>query len=327
MEYKSLFPDFENTATLKNEIELYIYVDEIKKLKNLSNEFWMYIGLLLIEAENKPQNLKYLLKQREKLGYYDELHFRDLTNYSYANIYSEKTKLAKSWIELVLSVYKPRNICFHILGLNLDNLEYRAFGRRQERMRNIYNRFFRSTILYCLKSYFGKYKNIVVKQIFHDKGNLDKDELFDWHTIWRIETEEEKISFSDENIRFIDSDHNKENDFPEESHFIQLTDLVLGATSQCLDATNNRDGCNEIAQIFLPLVDRLNDERRVNNPQSRYDYFRKCGLSFFPKRRLTLDQLEDRWERVRSGFYRNREIILKEKLSGQRNIFRYPFAP
>lgn len=313
----SLFPDIDKVGMSKKDVELFIYADEIKEFKNSIGESWMYIGILLLKADDKERILNDLLKKRKEVNYQDELHFRDLTNYSYANIYSEKTKLAKSWIDFVLSENKKRSIYFHILGLNLTNLQHQAFGSGKKRMRNIYNRFFRSTILYCLKSYFDKHKNILVKQIFHDKGHLDNDELFDWHTIWRIGTAEDKISFASNCIYFIDSDHYKETNFTEESHFIQLIDLILGATCQCLDANSNKDGCGEVARIFLPLIERLNG---VNNPNSRYDYFKKCGLSFFPKKHLTLEQLNDQWERVRSGFYQNRPLFIKDRFNQQMRL-------
>jgi len=225
----NLLPKTKNSVPSNKEIELYIYADEIKKFKNPNNQFWMYIGLLLIRRENKRKILNYLLEKRNEVGYHDELHFSDLTNYSYATVHSGKTRLAKSWIELAMSKHKPRNICFHILGLNLNNLEYRAFGKGRKARRNIYNRFFRSTALYCLKSYFGEYKNVTIRQMFHDKGHLDKDELFDWHTIWRIGTREEKITFNNKNIHFIDSDHNKEKKFPE----CVLIDIDYGLPFYC----------------------------------------------------------------------------------------------
>lgn len=321
MESNLLFPNLEELVHPKGEVEVSIYVDEIKKFKNSCDEFWMYIGLLFIKSQDRPQVLGDLLHKRKAIGYHDELHFAELTNYSYSNIYSEKTRLARSWMELILSEGCRRKIYFHIVGLNLSNLEYEVFGPGQDRKRNIYNRFFRCTTLYCLKSYFREYAEIIVKQIFHDRGHLETDELFDWHAIWRIEAQEQKISFDNKNILFVDSDHDKEKKFPEESHFIQLTDLVLGATVQCLDAGKNRDGCNEIAEMFIPLVERLNDVNRINNPNSRYDYCRKCGVSFFPRCKLTGRQFEDKWERLRSGFFLNRPIILKERLSGQERLF------
>ncbi|MCK4307675.1 DUF3800 domain-containing protein [candidate division WOR-3 bacterium] len=318
MESNILFPDLENRVFVNDEIKLYLYADEIKKFSNLNGESWMYIGLVIITEDEKNELFHCLMRARKDANYSRELHFRDINRLSER---SEKTQLCKKWIEITLSENRPRLVNFHILGLNLSNLQHQAFGEKKGQARNIYNRFFRSTTSNCLKYYFAKYKKITVKTIFHDRNELENDELFDWHTIWRIETEEEKISFDNRNICFIDSDHLKEKDFPNESHFIQLTDIILGAASLCLDKTNNREGSNEIAQMFLPLIERLNDNRRANNPNSKYNYFRKCGLSFFPKKRLTLEQLKDRWERTRSGFYKNRPIILREKMSGQENLF------
>jgi hypothetical protein len=203
----------------------------------------------------------------------------------------------------------------------LSNLQLVAFGESAARERNIYNRFFRSACIYCLKAFYGDCKSINVKGVFHDKGNLEKDELFDWHTVWRIKQQEENISFDMDRILFVDSNHDKEKLYPEESHLIQMTDLVLGATSQCLDASPNRDGCDEIGCLFLPLVKRLNDSRRASNPRSRYNYFKKCSLSFFPSKKLTMAQLDDKWERLTSSFYKDRPLLLKDKISGQKQFW------
>lgn len=139
----------------------------------------------------------------------------------------------------------------------------------KEQVRNIYNRFFRTATLGRLKYYFGEYEKIVIKRIFHDRNELENDEIFNWHTIQSIKKKEEQIEFDEKHIYFIESDHRKEKNFPKESHFIQLIDLVLGATKQYLDAPNDRPGCNEIGQMFLPLIERLNDENKSNNPRSR----------------------------------------------------------
>lgn len=314
-----LFPSAENITPSKGGIKLYLYADEIKRSQNRIGESWMYLGLLIVNEDNKKQLFDYLMQARKEANYYGELHFGEIRKSSNK---SEKTLLGKKWSEIVLSENKERIVNFHVLGLNLSNLQYQSFGEeKKERARNIYNRFFRSITKGCLKYYFPGYKRIFVNTLFHDRNELENDELFDWHTIWRIEMEEENISFDDRNICFVDSDHQKEKNFPTESHFIQLTDLILGATSQCLDCGNNRVGCIEIGKLFLPLVERLNDQNRVNNPNSRYSYYRKCCLSFFPKGSLTLEQLANNFTKLRSGFYRNRLIILKEKLNCQRKLF------
>lgn len=295
-----------------------LYADEIKPRKNALDQTWMYIGIVAIPQQKHPSALRLLLTDRDDAGYHREVHFADLTNYSYAHVHNEKTLLAKKWIQRVMW-NGEKTFHFYVLGLNLSNLETAAFGTGKDRKRNVYNRFFRSALSYVLKAYFGR--NVLVEAIFHDKGDLNKDELFDWHSIWRISAEEPGIIFRQDTIEFIDSDHEKETRYPQESHFVQLTDVILGSARQCLDCTSSKDGCTGVAETFLPLMDRLTDRKRVRNIFSRYRYVRRCSVSFFPSRRLTLKELEDPWKRARSTFYINRRLLLKDKLSGQLRLF------
>ena len=315
-----LFPNHINESPSKQLIELFLYADEIKRDRNKLGEYWQYLGLLIVSGNDKNELFNQLMQARKEANYYGEMHFADIQKSSRK---SEKTLLGKKWIEIALSKNKRRVLDFHILGLNLSNLQSQFFGEeRQEQARNIYNRFFRSTLAACLKYNYADYANIKVKNIFHDKNELEYDEMFDWHTIWRINIAEENVYFNYKDIHFIDSDHQKEQLFTDESHFIQLIDLILGATRQCIDCTSKQEGRIEISSLFLPLVERLNDPGRAYNPNSKYSYHRRCCLYFFPKESLTLGQLENEVERLRSGFYRNRPILLQEKRSRQLRLFR-----
>ena len=296
-----------------------LYADEIKSYRNAANQLWMYIGLLAIPEARYRDVLGWLAEERKRAEYYDEVHFTDLRNRSDASQYGEKTLLAKYWVERVL--WDDRKVFhFYLLGLNLDNLQPFAFGRGRKQRRNIYNRFFRAAVAYVLKSFFGP-EGVIVTHVFHDAGELEHDELFNWHTIWRLGQAEPGIAFLEDNIRFIESDHRKEPDFPEDSHLIQLCDVLLGGLTLCLDARNEKDGCCEIAECLLPLAERLVDPRRVRNPNSRYRYVRRISMSFFPSRRLTLRELENAQLRGQSGFYITRRLLFRERLSGQLSLF------
>jgi len=292
-----------------------LYTDEIQPYRNSLNERWMYIGLLAIPENEYWNALRCLHRDRAATDYAREVHFMKLRNASNAAHHNEKTVLAGRWVQRVL--WDDRKVFhFHLLGLNLSNLQELAFGTGREQDRNIYNRFFRASITYALKHFFGA-GNVVVTHIFHDVSNLEGDELFDWHAIWRINRAEPGITFLTDNIQFIDSDHNEEYSCPNDSHFIQLCDVLMGGLTQCLDARNTKAGCCEIAEMLLPLAERLTDPRRVNNPNSRYRYVRRLSMSFFPSRKLKLKELEDTYKRWQSGFYIRRRLLFKEQMSGQ----------
>lgn len=274
----------------------------------------MYLGLLAIPENQRLEALKILEEDRKAVPYFRELKSTKLTQ-------RPKIELAKRWLRRVM---EDDQKCFHfyILGLNMDNLERRAFGdTNREQFRRIYNRFFRSAVAYTLKYFFGDSDQIEVLAIFHDRTEMEHDDLFDWHTIWKLEMKEEKIVFKSDKIKFIDSDHDKEEDYPDDSHFIQLIDLILGSVRQCLDCTSTKDGIIEVAKEFLPLVERLTDKHRYNNPNSRYRYYRRCSIAFFPSKKLTVKDLGDQWKRIQSSFFVQRPSLLAEKLSGQQKLF------
>ena len=172
---------------------VHLYADEIRPYTNGLSEKWMYIGILAIPNEQWPQASDWLQKDRQAVGYKSEVHFVDLRNYSYANVYNEKTLLAKRWVKRVLWD-ADKVFHFYLLGLNLSNLQLKAFGNRSEQDRNIYNRFFRASVSYVLKSFFGS-ADVQVTSIFHDVSDLRNDALFNWHAIWRLSRDEAGLTF------------------------------------------------------------------------------------------------------------------------------------
>lgn len=296
-----------------------LYADEIKAYRNRQGPQWMYIGLLAIPESKYPSALGGLRQDRERANYPREVHFTELRNRSDAHAHNEKTLLAKRWAERVL-YDDQKTFHFHLLGLNLDHLQNFAFGTGREQRRNMYNRFFRASVKGILKYYFGN--QVVVTALFHDQTNfLEHDDLFDWHSIWRIQQEEPGITFEVDNILFINSDHEKKFDYPDDSHFIQLCDVLMGGLTQCLDARTKKDGCCEIAEILLPLAERLVDPRRAKNPNSRYHYAHRMSMSFFPSKALTQHQLEDPYYSAQSGFYIGRRLSFRDKQTGQLFLF------
>jgi hypothetical protein len=303
-------------APLRTPTQVRLYADEIAKYRNSLDEKWAYIGLLAVPEARYGDVLTWLADDRVSTGYNEEVHFTELKNCSRARCYNEKTLVARRWVERVL--WDDQKIFhFNLFGVNLSNLQHRAFGTGKKRKRNIYNRFFRTATFYVLKSFFGA---VVVTHVFHDSGSLERDEIFDWHTIWRLKTAEPDITFLTGSIQLIDSDHRKEQRSPNDSHLIQLCDVLLGGLSQCLDARTKKAGCCEIAELLLPLAERLTDPKRVGNPHSRYHYHHRIHMSFFPSKKLTLKELEEPYQRVRSHSYINRPLLFKDYLSGQQRL-------
>ncbi|MCD6124407.1 hypothetical protein J7J62_04460, partial [bacterium] len=80
--------------------------------------------------------------------------------------------------------------------------------------------------------------------------------------------------------------------FTEFSHFIQLTDVLVGVVSYCLDFEKlNNEGYFKLGKILLPLVDRL-----INNPKNKnssFGYYKKYKVSFFPDKNGEVYQKRD----------------------------------
>lgn len=295
-----------------------LYADRIKPRSNDLGQRWMYVGLLAIPDDCHARALEQLQDARQEVGYCSEIHFKELKNRS-RTLHGDKTAVAKRWTNAVLRD-DAKIFHFYFLGINLSNLEHSAFGTGWDKPPNIYNRFFRSAVAYAIRGFFGSHRPITVSYVFHDKDDIESHGLFDWHTIRKLSSPEEGITFDTGRIQFIDSDHEKEPKFPQESHFIQLTDVLAGGMAHCLDATSKKKGCCEVAGCLLPLLERLTDPKRARNPNSRFGYFRRIAVGFFPSKRLSRKQLEDSVQKARSGFYIKRRLLLKERLTHQMTL-------
>jgi hypothetical protein len=286
-----------------------IYVDEIKEQRNRLGELWTYIGVLIIPTKYRRRAQKALQTDRISAAYEGEVHFTELKNFSYAHRYNEKTLLARKWLERVLND-RDKIFHFNLLGINLTNLQYDAFGRRPKQRRlAIYNRFLRPAILFPVQ-YFFSGQGIQVTDLYHDQTELGQHEWFKRSVIAAINESRAPVHFFNTyRIQFIDSDHRKERYLPRESHFMQLCDVLTGATTQVLDDRTGKDGCNELAEIICPLVACLADETRHKRPGGAFHHAHRLYMSFFPSHRLTAAQLEDPAGRDISNFYVNRPLL------------------
>lgn len=286
-------------------ISLSIYCDEIKRHSNYNGEQWFYLGMLLIPDAKKNAAFKKLSGARTVANYPFELHFSKLTNLSTSKVYNEKTLLSKLWLDILINDYTDQCFYFNILGINVDKITWQLFGHHNyEHFENAYTRFFRTLIKSSLNNFF-KDNKITITAIFHDvEQSLKKHEYFNWNAIYKLRNEMQNVSFLTDSVQFIDSDHEKEEIYSDESHFIQLIDLILGSFKQAFDKTTKREGSTEIAKIFAKHLKVMMDN--PFNPQ----YFRKYSFSFFPSQQLKSGELTDDWSRISSKFYNKRELLV-----------------
>ncbi|MDD4750005.1 MAG: hypothetical protein PHD26_08845, partial [Methanosarcinaceae archaeon] len=257
---------------LNKNIELDIYSDEIlSNLDYFDNTKWMYLGVLFIPKDYKEDvlnNLKDLrcIKNHHWNGLESycpnrckfhkdnntEIHFKEIGKSN------ARYKIAKNWIHFInkkaCRKYK-KMIYLNILGINLSNINYKEFGSGGKTELNIYNRFYRTVLKSGLNYFFKGYTNIIVNSIFHDRGSQEYHEYFPWHPIQQTEFEINRVSINCKEIKFIDSDHRKSKS--DESQFIQLIDLILGATFSIIHNSSNNSRKKEVCELFKPTLHKL----------------------------------------------------------------------
>ncbi|MCL5257472.1 MAG: hypothetical protein M1319_06710 [Chloroflexi bacterium] len=294
-----------------------LYVDGSYDSKNSLGENWTYIGLLAIPEDKYQSAISLLNSDRQAASYSNEVHYKELGVSSNDRQFGMKTKLASLWAQRVMTDF-TNMFHFHMFGFNTNKLQWEAFGPGKMKKKNAYNRFFRALTTGAMKiSFRGR---AVVTHVFHDKDDMSRHPLFDWHTIWRLNSSQPDLVFPTDRIEFIDSDHQLECTYPLDSHFIQLCDVILGGFRQCLDDSSTKLGCCEVAQKLLPLLQHLVDYRQCNNPNSRFNHANRLSVIFFPKEELTLTQLGDPFARALSGCYKNRPLLFHERISGQQRF-------
>ena len=280
-----------------------VYVDES------GSADWMFIGYLLIPLDLKSRALSTLQAGRCNGTYEKEIHFQKCVNHS-ESPYGGKTKVAKSWLNS-FTFDMRKTFHFHLLGINRKRLCHEAFGNSNQEG-NIYNRFFRAGLRYALKCCFDL--PIEVAHVYHDDSSMKYHPYFDWHAILRTQEVEPGIRFLTDRVEFVVSDHLAPNHpRPDEASLIQLVDSVLGAMRQCLENSSSKKGKCELAQVVLPLMERITDPKLRLNPNSRFNHQRRVSVSFFPKRQLSHAELQDELRRLSSSYYCNERLAFRDR--------------
>ncbi len=321
-------------------IELEVYCDEINRVSlSTDNSEWMYLGILFVSLNKRKELLRKLLDGRcvqynswvwsesdcpYNCGYHSsnntEIHYHDLQRSN------ARFRIAYRWInDFLINENNKKNeglVYFNILGINLTNLNLKSFGSDRGRDLTIYNRFFRTALKSGAKYFFSEYDNIIIKKIYHDKGNQESHKYFPWYTNYKINVEDSVLSVESEDIIFIDSDHrnylNQEVDYRNESQFIQFIDIILGSIYSSLHNPIKKGNKKKIGLAIKPLLKRLLEAPR--NPNSSYHHYRKQQISFFPKRSIA--NLKEAYrqldifgndvdlEKQRDYFFTKRDILL-----------------
>jgi len=304
-------------------IEVNIYSDEVKNIVDPeTKEKWHYIGLIVIPVQKEEVCLNNLLKARffenfspendlslvKKDEYFKKnnriVHFSDLD--------ADTFYIAKRWHSYLKNKCSEKEFYFNILGICESRLSQRFFPRKEFIV--VYNRFFRSAIAFALKKFFLKknVKKIIIKEIFHEKGEQQFNSLFPWHAIYKINKEENwPIYCKKKKITFIGKDHEKN----KRANFIQFIDVLLGVTRNAIHYTSKGKFQKRLTEEYFPLIKRL--IYKPNNPNSKTypSYHRRMNIDFFPKEKLTsADQLS----RYKKMFYK--KVKLNFEYRGQKKL-------
>jgi hypothetical protein len=103
--------------------------------------------------------------------------------------------------------------------------------------RNAYRRFLRSALAYPILAFWPN-QRVIIQAILHDNRTVAADEYFGWHTPWKMRALS-GVEVATDEVQLLDSDH-RVSGRRMESNFIQLIDVILGATRVSLDDTTTR---------------------------------------------------------------------------------------
>jgi hypothetical protein len=309
---------FFNIVNKPKLIELNLYADEVQEIEcPYTKDKWIYIGLLVERLDNplleKIISIRYKNNFDINSPYFEKnnriIHWAEIKNADTQNI-------AKRWIEFILDPSNADKFYGYVLGINLSKLSTEEFDNKNI-FNSVYNRFFRSAVLYLLKPVFlDNFK--IVKNIFHEEGQQKNHKYFPWHPIHKIKESEAYISFECCEITFLPKDHRENKCGDKRSNLIQLCDLFLGLSVGLLHGigTGKRAKYREkLADLFLPLFKSMIYEPK--NPYSEYKHKGRIMIRFFPREKTKPNDIK----RLTNQFYTERKIYYYEQKSGQLSLF------
>jgi hypothetical protein len=297
---------------IERQITINVFHDE----RLLKRAGWLYHGMLFVPSDQEDWLVSELIRLRA--GYDGFLHFVDLRNPGARTREGLKTHVARQWARFVAHDTKHsrrvslrNNFCAVVQGINLKNLNRDCFGKSADR--NIFNRFFRMTLLSGIRHFYSS-ENLAVRidRVFHATKHLPDNSPLRWHPMWKIQNEADgSIAFNEPQLTLITADHRREPTWPKQSQLVQLIDILLGGFSQCLDCTSTARGCTEVAHELQPIVQRLTENPKNKNSR----YYKKYSMSFFPSQQLNMQELAS-MERQKNRFYTARRLKIVDLEQG-----------
>jgi len=314
-----------NIKKLENNLSVDIFADEsFNRACPYSGDIWHYTVLVIIPSNLLQVSLNRIICTRHnnvadiadidsKSEYYFKndriIHFNELRN-------KDEFFIAKRWLDFLLNTSISDGLLYiSILGVNESRLDKSNFGEG-EVLGNIYNRFFRSAVLYPLKKFFKGYDNIIINQIYHEVGEHQHHDFFPWHIIHKINFSDDNIVCNFPEIIFLGKSHRDGNDM---SNILQLADLFLGVTTNVIHNTSTKELRVDLSKIIFPLVQRMVGE--PNNYRGRYKQGKRFSISFFPGDKKTMNIQNIDLKKINSYFYQNRSLAFKDKFTGQTSLF------
>ncbi len=305
--------DLWGNEIIENPVEVNIYADEIfaKKCPYTDND-WHYIGIV-VEDISKPL-LPEIIRERfcnnfdKSSPYYEknnkQVHWSEIRTADVKNI-------CKRWFEYILDPAKSvdRFYCY-ILGLNDSLLNKEEFDPEND-FNSKYNKFFRTTVNYALKCFFGD-KKTIIKHIYHEQGQQQHHQYFPWHSIAVLQNET-NFTFNTKAIEFLPKDHK----IDEKSNLIQLCDCFMGAVTNIIHGFEMSKSANyriELLDLLFPLVKRM--IRKSRNKNSSYSHYNRIMIRFFPKQKTDFGDPK----RYMDQFYTIRKLKYEEDKSGQESF-------
>lgn len=307
--------DLFGNEIIDKQVRVNIYADEIlQKECPYTKDKWFYLGTIFENIENPL--LENIISERfcnnfEKSSIYFEKNNK-VVHWNEIKIADTKN-ICKRWFEYILNQNISKEKFFsYILGINYSKLNKEEFNINNQ-FNSRYNRFFRSAVLYALKTFFPN-KKVIVENIYHEKGQQEHHEYFPWHCIYKIQQRTENIFFKCNEIKFLPKDHKKD----KKSNLIQLTDVFMGACISIIHGLNRSKKSKyreELLDLIMPLVKRMIKEPKNRN--SHYGHANRIMIRFFPKENILPDDIR----RMSNQFYSNRRLYFMDVKSRQGKLF------
>ncbi len=277
----------------QSKLELDIYIDEIEPEDKCN---YIILGALFVPRNDKDRVFAEILNIRCQNEFHTrwedsfhicplkekcreewhnmnncEIHFTDIRD---ARVNRSMVEISKTWLKTFCNSNK---LYSNVLYINLDHLDISFFGDSSISA-NIYNKFLRTLINYGVKCFFSTYDKVIIKNIYYDeKTDLERHYFFNTSNLDKLCYESTKNITFENNIIFLRSEHKEEERHPEESHFIQMIDLLIGSIRHNIFRLAESKKKDEVSRCIRPLLNKIKENR-----------FNKSNLkiSFFPKNKI-----------------------------------------